>query len=267
MVPPGPVKAPGPGPSLTAVRPALLLSRDGHPDRPGLDTGLSHAIVLAAGRGEIGESLRLHTPADIVAFGRQDVVAPGFPEAVAAARRAGFTPVERLAGGRAAVFTPGTLAFAWAIPATDPRAGIEDRFAALAGIMATAFRSLGVDARVGEVPGEYCPGRHSVNARGRVKLMGVGQRLVRGAAHVGGVVVVEEAGRVRNVLVPVYRALGIEWDPSTVGDLAGEAPGVTVDDAAGAILAAFAERADLTPWSVPAALLEEGAGLADRHLA
>ena len=32
----------------------------------------------------------------------------------------------------------------------------------------------------GEVAGEYCPGQHSVNARGERKLMGVGQRLIRG---------------------------------------------------------------------------------------
>jgi len=37
--------------------------------------------------------------------------------------------------------------------------------------MAAAFRRLGVDARVGEVSGEYCPGAHSVNARGATKLI------------------------------------------------------------------------------------------------
>ena len=38
--------------------------------------------------------------------------------------------------------------------------------------------------------------------------MGVGQRLVRGAAHVGGVVVVDQGDRIRDVLLPVYDALG-----------------------------------------------------------
>ena len=32
--------------------------------------------------------------------------------------------------------------------------------------IASALRGLGVDAHVGAVPGEYCPGDHSVNARG-----------------------------------------------------------------------------------------------------
>ena len=56
--------------------------------------------------------------------------------------------------------------------------------------MRTALCSLGVDARIGEVAGEYCPGKYSVNARGATKIMGVGQRLARHAAHVGGVIVV-----------------------------------------------------------------------------
>ena len=38
---------------------------------------------------------------------------------------------------------------------------------------------------------------------------GRGQRLATAAVHVGGVIVVSGAERVRGVLVPVYRALGI----------------------------------------------------------
>ena len=92
--------------------------------------------------------------------------------------RPGFEPVVRLAGGRAAAFHEGTLAFAWATPAERPVAGTRERFERLAGIVAAALRGLGVDARVGEIPGEYCPGAWSVNARGRTKLAGIGQRLI-----------------------------------------------------------------------------------------
>jgi lipoate-protein ligase A len=111
--------------------------------------------------------------------------------------------------------------------------------------MAEAFRSLGVDARVGEVPGEYCPGAHSVNARGAVKVMGVGQRVVRRAAHVGGVIVVGGADRVRDVLVPVYEALELRWDPGTAGSLRDEVPGVTWEDAGRAVEDAFSARFQL----------------------
>src|SRR6266516_6744279 len=140
--------------------------------------------------GELPETLRLHRPSAIVAFGPKDRLAKGFADAVAAAAGQGFASVLRLAGGRAAVFHERTIAFSWAVPAEDPRLGITERFEEVAAIVVAALRTLGVDARVGEVRGEYCPGAHSVNARGGRKVMGVGQRVVRRAAHVGGVVVV-----------------------------------------------------------------------------
>jgi lipoate-protein ligase A len=130
--------------------------------------------------------------------------------------------------------------------------------------MVEAFRSLGVDARVGEVPGEYCPGEHSVNARGRVKVMGVGQRLVTSAAHVGGVIVVSGADRVREVLVPVYRALGLTWDPATVGALEEEVPGITWDDVGDAVLHRFAERFELAEAPMPDGVVQDAVRLMPR---
>ncbi|MEB2346259.1 MAG: lipoate--protein ligase family protein [Deltaproteobacteria bacterium] len=198
------------------MRPLELLE-DAVPGEPALDTAVSRALLDAVAAGERPETLRLYRPDDVVAFSGLDRASPGFARAVAAARAQGFDAALRLAGGRAAVFQTGSLAFAWAMPATELRGGIEERFEAVAGWVAAALRRLGVDARVGEVPGEYCPGAHSVNARGRVKLMGVGQRVVRGAAHVGGVVVVGGSGRVRGVLGPVYAALGLPFDPVSAG--------------------------------------------------
>jgi octanoyl-[GcvH]:protein N-octanoyltransferase len=99
--------------------------------------------------------------------------------------------VVRLAGGRPAVFTPGTIAFAWSVPTEEPSTGIAERFEVLSGCLAAAARSFGLDGRVGEVPGEYCPGTSSVNVGGTHKVAGVGQRLLRRAAHTGGVVVVD----------------------------------------------------------------------------
>ena len=62
-------------------------------------------------------------------------------------------------------------------------AGTRERFERLGGVIVRALRGLGVDARVGEVEGEYCPGAWSVNARGQIKLAGIGQRMIAGAAH------------------------------------------------------------------------------------
>jgi lipoate-protein ligase A len=171
----------------------------------------------------------------MVAFGKLDLASPGYPDAAHAARAGGFEAVKRLAGGRAAVFCEHTIAFAWAGTADDVWAGTHERFRNIAGIVERALRRLGVDARVGEVPREYCPGDYSVNAGGRIKLAGIGQRLIKGAWHIGGVIVVSDGERVRDILVPVYEALGLDWDPATAGAVADVAPGVTWDDVAGAL--------------------------------
>jgi octanoyl-[GcvH]:protein N-octanoyltransferase len=223
----------------------IRLIRQGVPDPPERDTAISHAILRRVSDGICPETLRLHRPGAIVAFGPQDRLAPGFAAAVEAGRVIGFGSVLRLAGGRAAVFHQGTIAFSWAIPDPSPRTGIRSRFGEMADILTGAFIDLGVDARVGEVPGEYCPGEFSVNARGETKLMGVGQRLVQNAAHVGGVIVVSGTDRVRSVLIPVYEALDLEWDPDTAGSLEDEAPGLTWAEAADAVIRRFGERYDL----------------------
>jgi octanoyl-[GcvH]:protein N-octanoyltransferase len=215
--------------------------------------------------GELPETLRLHRPSAIVAFGPKDRLAKGFAHAVGTAAGQGFASVFRLAGGSAAVFHERTIAFSWAVPAEDPRLGITERFEEVAAIVAAAVRSLGVDARVGEVPGEYCPGAHSVNARGRRKVMGVGQRIVRRAAHVGGVIVVGDGARVRDVLVPVYDHLGLTWDPETAGSLEDEVPGVTWESVEDALITAFADRFDLEPVAVPPRVLELARTLQPEH--
>jgi octanoyl-[GcvH]:protein N-octanoyltransferase len=245
-------------------RPTLMVLRDGFPDPPPLDTAVSSVLLHRVSDGTMPQLLRLHQPGSIVAFGPKDRHAPGFAAAVAVARRLGFGAIERLAGGRAAVFDEGTIAFSWVIPDPQPRAGIRARFEAVAALMVESFRALGVDARVGEVPGEYCPGEHSVNARGRVKVMGVGQRLVTHAAHVGGVVVVSGADRIREVLLPVYDALDLRWDPGTVGALGEEVPGLTWDEAADAILRTFAASFDLREAPIPPDVVEEARSLASR---
>ena len=243
----------------------IVLVRDSYPEPPALDTAVSRATLELVSDGRHPETLRLHRPAAIVAFGPRDLVERGAPAAVAAARARGFAAVERLAGGRAAVFHPGTVAFSWAIPEPSPREGIRARFDLLAGIVAEALRSVGVDARIGEVPGEYCPGEHSVNARGKTKLLGVGQRVVSGAAHVGGVVVVSGADRVRDVLIPVYEALELPWDPATVGSVEEEVPGIGWGAVAAAILDGFAARFDLEGGTLPETVLARARELVPRH--
>jgi hypothetical protein len=96
--------------------------------------------------------------------------------------------------------------------------------------------------------------------------MGVGQRLVRGAAHVGGVVVVDDGERIRDVLIPVYRALDLDWDPRTCGALADRSPGLDKDKVTAAIFAAMAKRFELVPGELPASVLDEARALLPDHL-
>ncbi len=157
-----------------------------------------------------------------MAFGRQDISSPGYERAAEAARAAGFAAVERLAGGRAAVFHEGTIAIARAYADPQPPKRTYARFEEMADLIADALRGLGVDSGVGEVAGEYCPGAYTVNARGKAKLAGIGQRMIRGGAHMGGVVVASGGREIADVLVPVYEALELDWDPETSGSVAQE---------------------------------------------
>jgi octanoyl-[GcvH]:protein N-octanoyltransferase len=243
---------------------SLTLIRESHPGP--LDVAISHSILSAVSAGDLGPTLRLHVPGAMVAFGRADRVTPGYPSAVRAAEAHGFAAVERLAGGRAAVFHEATIAFSLALPEPDPKTGIDQRFELVSGLMTDAFTALGLDAHVGELPGEYCPGRWSVNVGGKVKVMGVGQRLVRGAAHIGGVVVVDDGHRIRDVLIPVYRALGLDWDPRTAGSLADRSPGLTNAAVIESIRDQFQGRFPLVDGTLPAEIVEGAKTLLDEHL-
>jgi lipoate-protein ligase A len=245
----------------------LRIIRQGFADRPAFGTAVSEAILARVAAGELPASFRLHRPARELAFSKQDRAAPGFAAAVAAARAAGFEPVVRLAGGRAAAFHEGTLAFAWASPAERPVAASHERFEWIAGLVARSLRRLGVDARVGEVPREYCPGAWSVNARGRTKLAGIGQRLIAGGAHAGGVIVVSGSRLLREALEPVYEALELDWDPETAGSVEDEVPGVELDHVEQAILAELGAEFSLTEAEIDSETLAVAERLERGHLA
>jgi lipoate-protein ligase A len=186
---------------------------------------------------EIGETARLVRPAPTVAFGRLDARLPGFEAAAAAARAHGFAPVVRTVGGHAAAYTGAAVVYEEVTPTERLAVEVGERFAAMAELVAGALGSLGVDARIGEIPGEYCPGEWSVSAGGLVKLAGIAQRLVSRAALVSAVIVAGDGARVRAVLTDVYAALGLDWDPATAGAVDDVAPGVGADDVRGALLA------------------------------
>jgi octanoyl-[GcvH]:protein N-octanoyltransferase len=243
----------------------LELRRQAFPDRPAFGTAVSEAIMRRVAAGELPATLRVHRPARELAFSKQDASANGFPAAVSAARAAGFEPVVRLAGGRAAAFHEGTLAIAWSRPEARPVAGTRARFSELADVVVAALQDLGVDARIGEVPGEYCPGAWSVNARGEVKLAGIGQRLIAGAAHLGCVLVVNDSALLRSALEPVYSALDLDWSPATAASVDDEVPGVGLDAVEEALLSQLRGRYELVEDELDSATLELAAEFEQAH--
>ena len=174
----------------------------------------------------------MHPPRPTAAFSRVDTLAPGFPAAQDAARAHGFAPVVRPAGGRLAAYHRGALVLDLVAPHTEARRYIRERFSDAGEALAGGLRELGVDARVGPVPGEYCPGEFSVNAGGATKIVGTAQRLTRHGYLFSAVVLVADPEPVRAVLRDAYAALEFAWDPATVGCVADAVPGVTVDEVA-----------------------------------
>jgi lipoate-protein ligase A len=218
----------------------LLRSTDAA--RPALDMAVSAALLREVAAGERGPVLRLQRHVPAVAFGRLDALAPGYDTAVAAARALGYDPFQRLAGGHAAVYHEGVLTIGEVLPDADASVHIAQRYEATAAAVADALRALGVDARIGAVAGEYCAGDFSVNAAGQRKLSGTAQRVVRGAAYVGTVLVVDGAARIGAVVEAVYAALGIDVDPAATGAVADDVPGVTLAAVEDALIAAYATR-------------------------
>jgi lipoate-protein ligase A len=110
---------------------------------------------------------------------------------------------------------------------------------------ASVIRSLGgIDARVGEVEGEYCPGEFSVNVGGRVKVVGSAQRITGTGALFSTVVQVVVGDHVREVIADVSDALGYELRPSTIAGLADVVPQLTSQQVAAALADDYRQRLD-----------------------
>lgn len=223
------------------------LMRDAFSDRPEMGPALSRVLLDQVATGERPPTVRLSRPGRVVAFGRRDTRSPGYARAVASARDTGFAAMERLTGGRAAAYSEGTLSLTLTTPDPHPGQRTSERFEAAGDLIRAALAGLGVDARVGEVPGEYCPGAFSVNAGGEIKLAGIGQRMIRGAAHVGFVIVVQGSDLIREVLEPAYAALELEWRPETVGAVEDAVPDTGLGAVEEAILGQLSRSTELRP--------------------
>ncbi|MFI7067052.1 biotin/lipoate A/B protein ligase family protein [Kribbella sp. NPDC050124] len=240
-----------------------MLVIGGGVDDAAVELAVGHALVRRVSAGEVMEALRVYRPASpVVVFGRRDTRLPGFGAATQAARAAGFVPLVRAVGGRPVAYT--TEALVVDHVRYEPLApdGLETRFKEYGLLYADVLQALGIDARVGAVPGEYCPGPHSINARGVVKLVGTGQRVVRNGWLFSALVVVGDDARLRDVLTEVYRHLELPFDPASVGSLSTEVPGLTVDTVQRQLLAAYGAP---SPAALDDATLELAESLAADH--
>lgn len=213
----------------------------------GADPAEDRAVTAAVAEdvrtsGEPG--VRVWCPPRQVAFGRRDASTEGYPAARRVARDRGYTPVERQVGGRAVAYTGDTVGFLRAVPAEAERTAIADRYETATTDCETALAELGVDPRRGEPDEAWCPGSHSLSAGGR-KVVGIAQRVAAGVALVGGCVLVADHEAVAEVLEPVYEALGVAFDPGSVGSVAsagGPTDPAAVVDAFAVALAGEADR-------------------------
>jgi len=221
-----------------------VLLRDGFPRRPVLDMAVSHALLMRVAERSRPAALRVYEPGATVAFSKLDSHAPGFPAACDAARSHGFEPVIRLGGGHAAAYGPGCLICEEITTHDSVLEGLQERYARATAQLETALRGLGAPVAAGALDGEYCAGAHSLHA-GTVKVAGISQRVVKGAALTSAVVLLDAGPAIRSVLVDVYRALEIEWRPSTAGSLADVAPAPALDAVAAALAPAGAEPAPI----------------------
>lgn len=233
---------------------------------PALELALARAMVTEARSGRIEESLRIYRPASpMVVFGRRETRMAGFPQAVEAAHAAGFEPVVRAAGGRAVAYTDAALVVDHVRHEPGSVGGQDARFAEFGRRFVDLFGSLGVDARLGAVPGEYCPGAHSVNARGMEKLVGTAQRMVPGAWLFSSLVVVGDEDRLRPVLAEVYRCLGEDFDERSVGSLTREVPGLDIAAVEASVIDAYHPDSPAVPERIDDELLATARSLVSHH--
>jgi octanoyl-[GcvH]:protein N-octanoyltransferase len=204
---------------------------------PGRDVALG-PLLLRQGLGDARDILRIYSPAPTAAFSRRDTLRPGYQRAAEAVRHLGFDPVVRPQGGSLAAYHRGSVVIDHVHRAAQTSPDPVERFQRFAAMHATMLAGLGADARIGPVPGEYCPGEYSINAGG-VKVVGSAQRVTRDGWLFSTVIQVSGTALLREVHTAAYSELGYDFDPGTVGALEDVVPGLTVERVTEAVRRAY----------------------------
>ena len=235
----------------------IQLIKKSYTSTPTIETAISKIILDDASSKNSPEILRFFEPRNLVAFSPRDSGKSGFKNAVNITYENSFDPVLRLSGGKAALFHMGTIGFAWTIPDDNPKANVCERFEEISLRIKESLISIGIDAHVGEIDGEYCPGRYSVNARRKIKLMGVGQRIAKYASHIGGVINVSNSNVTRKILTKIYKELDYEWISSTAGSIEDEIGEITNSEIISILINKFSEYYSLEETTLGNNIIEK----------
>ncbi|WP_221329029.1 hypothetical protein [Actinoplanes sp. L3-i22] len=203
-------------------------------------------LLLRRGLGDAVDILRVYSPGPTAAFSRRDTLRPGYDRAAAGVLRLGYVPVVRPQGGSLAVYGPGSVVIDHVHRSGPLPPDPAGRFRHFAAMHAAVLVELGVPARIGPVPNEYCPGEYSLHAAG-AKIVGSAQRVTRDGWLFSTVIQVSGVADLRAVLTPAYAELGYPFDPSTVGAVEDTVPAATPE----AVRSAFRNAYRLAENTVP----------------
>lgn len=188
-----------------------------HGDAEAEHRHISNLLTRAAEEKE--SFVHVWRPNPQVAFGRQDQLSHRISIAREEAKNHGLEPVVRNAGGHAVAHTGGTIGFGVAVPINDMLDGLHERYR----IVSRAIQNVTDEFVDGVVtcrePGaSFCPGDYSLSVKDS-KVAGIAQRIQKESALISGTVIVTDLCSVTEALIDVYAALGLEFEPSSVGSL------------------------------------------------
>jgi lipoate-protein ligase A len=169
---------------------------------------------------------------------------PGFQDAVGEAAAFAFEPLIRPAGGRMVAVDQDWVILDIITPELEKTFSHREVYLEFGAVLVNVLRELGIDANLGPVAGEYCPGDYSINARGKIKLVGTAQRVQRGARLFSACIPISISYSVAALFERVNAELGLDWNPETLGGLDEEAPQITADVLEDKLIEAFAPQVD-----------------------
>ena len=214
-------------------------------------------LLLARGLSGAREIVRIWRPEPTAAFSRRDSRRPGFERATEVVRERGFVPVIRPQGGQLAAYHRGSVAIDHVVRTSNPTDGLKARFEQFATLHAGVLSAFGLDVRVGELPGEYCPGEYSINVAGVTKVVGSAQRITRDGWLFSTIVQVAGSAEIRDVLTAAYDALGYELDSSTIGSAEDYEPGIRAGAVEQALIDQYSAGSDVIRGELSTEILRE----------